>query len=285
MADERSAASVRATIALQGSGRLAGVSQVLKVKLEPKSIEWEPVDERTLAVRGEIHSYMYFLRAGSREIQGEGLAIPFSRTIDAPGLAGEAIEVEVEDLSSEYDYDPVTTDFQHRITVVLGLRRKEPRPSLAASPRPGADGPRDLTPVEAEAERALPPASGTPVGGPEEAGGSPASPPEAPGSAPSPATYGSAAGETRISQVRTGPSPLADPVDQVVEALPTIDEPPLTRDEGHRPAGARGQVERQGKNEAGAEATSGAQSEESEGLREAPGRTLVWKPFPPPIDS
>ena len=75
------------------------------------------------AVRGEIHSYVYFMRAGSRVIEGEGLAIPFSREIEVPGLDLEHVDVEIEELVSDHDFDPLTTDFQHRITVILRVRQ------------------------------------------------------------------------------------------------------------------------------------------------------------------
>jgi|GEM_PF-2312264 len=296
MLEKRSAESVRATIALQGSGRLTGVSQVLKVKLEPKEIQWEPVDERTLAVRGEIHSYMYFLRSGSREIQGEGLSIPFARKIDAPGLTLREVEVTVEDLASEYDYDPVTTDFQHRITLVLRIDQKKP---IDGAPKEKSEGPTDERPEEhtdaqayGEAEEPAPPrrrpdqapmvqvaeASGETsdidsasesgelvLNGPAEVYEPAAAPsparqkatepapsatklsPQTQARAPGPTALGSTSGQTRISQVRLGPSPSADPHDQVIESP----HPPADR------------------------------SQETERRCE---QVLVWKPFPPPID-
>lgn len=223
MDEERTAGTVRASVTLQGGGRLAGVSQVLDVKLEPKQIEWKAVDERTVAVRGEIHSYMYFLRSGSREIQGEGLSIPFARTVEAPGLAGRELAVHVEELQSDYDYDPVTTEFRHRIRFVLSLRPRDAREERSVSLREPA---------------------GEALGG-------------------------AAAGETRISQVRAGPSPL--------ESRPADEPGPVPSHEEGRPA----------EEAAGPPGTRGSREAQGPGPAAPPEQAkkppLQWRPFPPPI--
>lgn len=211
MAHETTGAATRVTITLEGGGRLAQVAQVLQVKLEARELQWEPVDQQRLAVRGEIHSYLYFLRAGSRKIEGEGLAIPFSRTVSVPGLDLSRVDVTVEELLSDHDFDPVTCDFQHRIRVILRVSER-PR----AEGKTGEQGHRDV-------EEPIPSA--------------PAQRDEI--------RLSEASGETRLSQVRQGPSPFPDPNEEATPTAPSEPSPPAEKGQ----------------------------------------RVIVWKPFPPPIDS
>lgn len=215
MSQERSAPGTRATVALQGGGRLAGVSRVLKVKLEAKEIAWQPAGDDVLDVRGEIHSYVYFVRTGSRVVEGEGFSIPFAREVEAPGLDPNRVRVEVEELLSDYDFDPATAEFRHRITVVLNV---EPAPAVVDEDQRSGDHA-----GMAESIVHLPAAASLPV----------------PGSA--------ASGEIRFSQVRTGPSTDDLPEGQAREAPPPS-PPAAPKHDGEKDI-------------------------------------LVWKPFPPPIES
>lgn len=142
MNEERIAPVTRATVALQGGGRLVGVSRVLNVKLEAKDLQWEAAGDGVLAVRGEIHSYVYFVRTGSRVVAGEGFSIPFSREVEAPGFDPGRARVEVEQLLSDYDFDPLTARFQHRITVVLRL---EQEPAVIEADDEGGPGDEEIT--------------------------------------------------------------------------------------------------------------------------------------------
>src|SRR5690606_7746916 len=198
MAHETTGAATRVTITLEGGGRLAQVAQVLQVKLEARDLQWEPVDQQRLAVRGEIHSYLYFLRAGSRKIEGEGLAIPFSRTVSVPGLDLSRVDVAVEELVSDHDFDPVTCDFQHRIRVIVRVSER-PRPEGET----GEQGHRDIA---------------EPI-------------PSAPAQRDE-IRLSEASGQTPLSQVRHGPSPFPEP--EAEAAPPAPSEPPPSADEGQR---------------------------------------------------
>lgn len=237
MAQEQTGASTRATITLEGGGRLADVSQVLKVSLEAKKIRWEPLDERALTVQGEIHSYIYFMRSGSREIEGEGLAIPFTRTVDVPGLDLSRVDVEIEELDSDHDFDPVTCDFRHRIKAIVRVQEIPASGEALSSPLPDRNRNEILSAVSSPSPQTTLPVAEPPSDEPR-----PVDP--AAGAGVRAGQFAEASGETRISQVRTGPSPIPDPEEDSVQSAPRSRPPSPTDGE----------------------------------------KVIVWKPFPPPID-
>lgn len=247
---ERSAPSTRATITLQGGGRLAGVSRVLKVRLEAQDVEWRPAGRGVLAVRGVIHSYVYFMRAGSRVVEGEGFSIPFSREVAAVGLDLNRVDVQVEELLSDYDFDPPTADFQHRITVILRVRQTPAENDAGSDTEAASSAPPVITAPEtrgsADARAAAAatdpsPAETTPAGTRNFGTGRAVEKVKA-------------SGEIRFSQVRTGPSHSDQPEGEVVEASPSSPAPPSPQSSPQKEDGGEKSV-------------------------------LVWKPFPPPIES
>lgn len=118
---------IRTRISLQGGGRLDQVIEIVRVHLDPGEIRWEHAGGHQFIVSGEVRAYLYFVRRGAQEVVGEGLRIPFSRRVEAPGLGGGPITLSVEDAQSKYDYDPLTGEFQHRITLLLNLSAADAR--------------------------------------------------------------------------------------------------------------------------------------------------------------
>lgn len=122
-----------AKVVLQGGGKLDRVARIHDVRLELGELTWSGSDDELLEVRGEIYTYLYYVRPGSSDVEGEGLTIPFTRRIPIPAnLSQEPLEVELADLASEHDYNPVTGDFQHQVIINLNIaaKRKDPPPSV-----------------------------------------------------------------------------------------------------------------------------------------------------------
>lgn len=115
---------VRSDVELKGGGRLDGVADLVDIRLERGELRWRRAAPQSLDVEGEVRAYLYVLEKGRREVEGKGLSIPFKARIDLPAGAPEEVEVYVDDLRSTHDFDPLSKDFQHRVTVLLAVAPK-----------------------------------------------------------------------------------------------------------------------------------------------------------------
>ncbi len=164
-------------IELKGGGRLDGVSHVVDVRVEAGPVRWQRSGPGALEVEGEVRAYIYYFEKGRfekgrRGVSGHGLRIPFASRLDLPEDAPDRVDVYVDELRSEYDYDPVSEEFQHTIEVTLAVAaagRAQKGAEKSAAPPVG--GPR---PVRVPRERSP---AGSPAA-PREA--SPSGAPEAP---------------------------------------------------------------------------------------------------------
>jgi len=245
-------------IVLQGGGRLERVAQVLDVRLEPDPLHCAADGPDRLLVTGAVRAYLYCRTSRGRDVEGQGVFIPFSTRIAVADAA--RAKVEIAELRSEYDYDPVTGDFQHQIYVDLSIH--EPRaefPEQAHWDGPAGDFPgRHEPPEEGPAEDA--PVADTPFLGTPSANVLPVDAPPA-----------------RV------PSADALPVDAPpahiarADALPA-DAPGETaglEEIARAPAPSRSAGEPKKTPAAGEE-----EPHEREERRKGP---IVWGPFPPPI--
>ncbi len=272
----------RTRIVLEGGGRLEDVAQIVEIRLQPEPVEWTRVEAGTLEVHGAINAYFYCLRSKGRGVEGQGFRIPFSRRIPAPELPIEGMEVHLEELESNHDFNPITGDFQHKVSAFVVLKGSAHEPSLEEAPA--------QTDAPSQADSTPPPAPSGPS-------------------------------ETRLSQVRNGERPLADadsqdapmstrppspeefesmrqavegkanqggaesrlppssPPSQPPERVPEETSEPKQGHESDRVA------EQSPKSAPNAGPTKAAPQEKAP-PQEAKkrGEALVWKPFPPPIN-
>lgn len=135
----------RARVDLKGGGRLDGVGHVVDVRVEAGPVRWRWSGPAALEVEGELRAYIYYVEKGRfekgrRSVGGHGLRIPFTSRLDLPGGAPGEVEVYVDGLRSEYDYDPVREEFQHAIEVTLAVAKPsaaEPHAQKVAARSPG----------------------------------------------------------------------------------------------------------------------------------------------------
>ena len=163
----------RSRVDLNGGGRLDGVTHVVDVRVEAGPVRWKRSGPGALEVEGEVRAYIYYFEKGRRGVTGQGLRIPFAIRLDLPGGAPEEVDVYVDELRSEYDYDPVSEEFQHRIAVTLVAAAEKAGEKGAGNTAPPPAGAARLAQVPRERRPAGPPAA------PPEAvpAGAPAAPP------------------------------------------------------------------------------------------------------------
>lgn len=112
---------VRTDITLEGGGRLEGVADIADIRLEVDNVRWERTAPDSVEVTGAIHAYIYTLQPRGNTIDGQGFRIPFNRQITDEKLTDVEPKVSVENLQSKHEFNPITGDFQHKVTAVLVL--------------------------------------------------------------------------------------------------------------------------------------------------------------------
>ena len=160
--DERGP-DARAIIVLQGGGRLEHVAEIVDVRLEADPLRWEPAGPGEIAVRGALRAYVYCRAARSRAVEGHGFYIPYSSRVDAGSIPPEHAFPALGEVRSDHSFDPITGEFQHRITVEVVVRdkRRTEREALRELVAQEAAGPEPAGRFEAAAppkSRDLPPA-------------------------------------------------------------------------------------------------------------------------------
>lgn len=278
MTPSQSLSPIRTRIVLEGGGRLDDVAQIMDIRLEPEPVEWTRVGPDSLEVNGAINAYFYCLRSRGRGVEGQGFRIPFSRRIPTEGLDLAGLRVSLEQLESTHDFNPVSGDFQHKVTafVVLneastGQSRQSPpaeddaEPKSQSAANPSAPGETRLSQIRSgersqgehpESEDDEAPASSRP---------------------PSPEEFES------MRQAIEGRSSKRPAADEVANSPPQEEEAlnvPMHNDE---PPRHPEQLSHQRAEESQRPEETGQQLSQAKKSEKESGETLVWKPFPPPI--